>query len=297
MKLIIAFPAAGKTELSQVVPGCVDLDFGFYRSAHDVEKSEEATLFPSFCKLITAYIEQGHTVLTNEPKLLDSLPLELRSQTVVVVPRDPSFAVRKLQQTPDIVEQLIQDWISLAHDANVPVIQLDTSLLTALLDHVLDGQDPISVPPKPAKNQVPESQYLDVLRDHHHAVQSLLARGAVILMEHGAKHDLDKIANWESGVEQPAVPHRRQAHHWYASENQILPDLFDIIESCADTVATTAGKQSLDPWVQEWTPPLQDSQWWEDVILRTCNRFNDMLDYPMLNARMPRDVPTNRIRD
>jgi len=125
--VMLAFPGMGKTPLAKRESRYLDLDFGFFRSALDVRKEDEATLLKPFAKLAKMYAEQGYIVLTNEPKLMEVMKI-----TKVYLPKDARYSAKKLKVPVSTAEEWIQNWATSAKKFNVPVVYVSTGL-----DHYL----------------------------------------------------------------------------------------------------------------------------------------------------------------
>jgi hypothetical protein len=124
---MLAFPGMGKTPLAKRESRYLDLDFGFFRSALDVQKKDEAKLLKPFAKLAKMYADQGYIVLTNEPKLMEVMKI-----TKVYLPTDAKHVAKKLKVPISTAEEWIQDWNDIAQKHHVPVVRVSTGL-----DHYL----------------------------------------------------------------------------------------------------------------------------------------------------------------
>lgn len=125
--VMLAFPGIGKTPLAKRESRYLDLDFGFFRSALDVQKKDEAKLLKPFAKLAKMYADQGYVVLSNEPKLMEVMKI-----AKVYLPKDARYAAKKLNVSRDTANEWIQGWADAAKQHSVPVVWISTGL-----DHYL----------------------------------------------------------------------------------------------------------------------------------------------------------------
>lgn len=128
--ILLAFPGMGKTPLARKDPRYLDLDFGFFRTALQVPKEDEAILYQPFATLAKMYADQGYIVLTNEPGLLKHIKVH-----AVYLPKEGKYSARKLGVDQATVKEWIAGWEAAAKQNNVKVTYLSTGL-----DHYLGNQ-------------------------------------------------------------------------------------------------------------------------------------------------------------
>jgi len=137
--VVLAFPGTGKSTAAKQLPGVIDLDFGFFRSAFKVRKEDEATLLEPYSKMVLQFVNSGFTVLINEPKVVPYL-LQKHINVQVVVPEqdtigevasrvkarggvgDRAFAAAMLKSGLSWVA----DWLKTAISHNLSFIELRT---------------------------------------------------------------------------------------------------------------------------------------------------------------------------
>lgn len=114
--VILAFPGMGKTPLAKRNPKYLDLDFGFFRTAHGVAKEDEERLLVPFAKLVKLYESEGYVVLTNDPKLMKHLKVSR-----VLLPENHLYSARKLGVSVSKVTEWVAGWRESAKASNIPV--------------------------------------------------------------------------------------------------------------------------------------------------------------------------------
>lgn len=125
--VILAFPGMGKTPLTKRESRYIDLDFGFFRSALNVQKKDEAKLLKPFAKLAKMYADQGFIVLSNEPKLMGVLKVHH-----VYLPKDMKYSAKKMGVDINTISEWVEGWDTMAKKYHVPVTYISTGL-----DHYL----------------------------------------------------------------------------------------------------------------------------------------------------------------
>lgn len=125
--VILAFPGMGKTPLAKRRSRYLDLDFGFFRSALNVRKEDEATLLKPFAKLAKMYADQGFIVLSNEPKLMQVMKINH-----IYLPKDVKYSAKKLKVPVETAQEWVDGWVQDAKAHSVPVTFISTGL-----DHYL----------------------------------------------------------------------------------------------------------------------------------------------------------------
>jgi len=105
--------------------------------------------------------------------------------------------------------------------------------------------------------------------DHHVlAVYDICSIFADIIKMRAASHDADKY--WECYKREAHVLNR---HHILAKGNEIKdPNLFDILEMLADTLAKSYATKTL------WFMPMQTAAWWQNVYNNTFNYMSKFID-------------------
>lgn len=94
-KFILAFPGMGKTTLALRVPGLIDLDYGSFRTALDVDPRQDQTAtLQKYMKLANKYGAEGFTILSNEPQLMPYLKQSGWEVEVVLPAKDVDLADR-----------------------------------------------------------------------------------------------------------------------------------------------------------------------------------------------------------
>lgn len=143
-KLIFAFPGMGKTPTCRRLYNCMDLDFGMFRTALDVEKEDESSILNQFVSLINEYLAQGWYVFTNEPKLLDYYSIYYyvpRSKVLMFLPEGKSihYCAKKLNVSDDLVKEWVAGWAKIAVKNQIKLIYISVGL-----DHYLNSH-PLSL--------------------------------------------------------------------------------------------------------------------------------------------------------
>lgn len=164
----------------------------------------------------------------------------------------------KAQQT----EQRLSEWKAASQVWNLYLVADDTAIDKLL---TLVYKPNIRIQPKPHKDH---DNWTTVVADHHDSVEALMSWFAFVIAQAGRAHDHDKLY-------QDNPSHGEQAHHWYRGDHSSLDDvtLFALLESIADTVATTWGRYLNDPWERKlWNPPEQSLEWVHDVYYRTLRQ-------------------------
>lgn len=120
-KLLLAFPGMGKSPLCRKNPRYVDADFGLYRTAMHVDKSEEDKLLEPFAQVVMSL--PYPYVLSNEPKLM-----KYAKCSHMYLPTNAAFSARKMGVDLDTVKSWIQGWSRAAKSAGVPVTWISVGL-------------------------------------------------------------------------------------------------------------------------------------------------------------------------
>lgn len=170
--------------------------------------------------------------------------------------------------------QTVAQWMAFEWNLTITANERAIYELIEAIDH-----PEIAVPPKPQKSA---DNWTEIVHGHADAVSSLMSWAATRLTLAGRAHDQDKLDG-------PNPKHGEQRHHWYrADHSSDDPDLFDLMESACDTVATTLGRWRADPWnFALWSPPTQTVAWWDATYGRTLKRLWGATDAPALFASLP----------
>lgn len=124
---ILAFPGIGKTPLALQSGKYIDLDFGHFREAMNITKSQEEQLLRPFAKLLEMYERDGFIVLSNDPKLL-----RFTKFNRVILPLKLKFSSRKLKVSEETINEWVSDWVKEANKFKVPVTFINVGLDTYL---------------------------------------------------------------------------------------------------------------------------------------------------------------------
>lgn len=125
--LILAFPGMGKTPLSKKSGKYLDLDFGHFREALNVQKDNELSIMPAFSKLVRKYEDDGFVVLSNDPKLM-----KFAKVNKVFLPANLSDSAKKMGVSKEQVASWVADWKAEAEKYKVPTLEISVGL-----DHYL----------------------------------------------------------------------------------------------------------------------------------------------------------------
>lgn len=133
--IFVAFPGMGKTTYALSHSGIVDLDFGYLRSALQVPKDNQHTIYAAYQRLASYYFREGYDILTNDQGLIPFLKQFAEGDIVMVLPlNNDEHAVRVMQREAgrngnkafakalkENIDTWADDWAHVANKYHIPI--------------------------------------------------------------------------------------------------------------------------------------------------------------------------------
>lgn len=125
-RLIFAFPGMGKTPYAHTHAGTVDADFGWFRTAMNVDKENEGVLLRPWSDMIRSWLLAGYTVLSNDPKLFRYF--RNYPKVEVYLPLNPTYSAKKMKQSADTIDEWTHGWADDARKYGLKTVWIDVGL-------------------------------------------------------------------------------------------------------------------------------------------------------------------------